>query len=920
MIPVVLTQFPYLTSRDEKHLAACVNLEDPALEGVVDPLIRIGTWFARHPEMASLLQHDHEHHVATSWHCERLVVHLLATGMNAYLLARRQEQSELICRVCFYAGFFHDIGKPLARVGRGKACFYTGHAQLGTQLLTTLLPEIDLSIGRAVWHDMAWVCNHHMCCYSQQRMHCQGNYGHGDSDTTSLTSALVRLTCPTDHQLYLLSVVSEADQASRISDRVEPLRSLGPLPERGEDAIQVLCTARRITNQDVIVVMLGPSGSGKSTTAAHLKMLCQDHAWSYLHVERDMSLRTVYQTLMGHDSDVPYLTMYQAVSDYVSPSGEAGRALVQKHWITELSDALESKATVTIIDTVQTLYTPWQQTLSALSEEAQYRWHQTLKVAYYGLPLHWQGITYTPKTGSYATYPLTSPSASFPLLTMEKNEHDPTHLDYGSGSLAMVTRVMTTWLTGNGSGRTFIPICEQQRSALACVRALAVHEDPVVALCQQFPKGIVYTQTEMSVPDTTTSDTRYNVRKLLYLDGQQIFTGPTRDYRGEMLLETRRPGEPPTYDYLRPSMPIFPDWVTIDRDTETQHRLTSPAPSQGYVACPKYDGSMFNLLVVPKSHSLSHVITCLSQQAPQGSYYDRPDAHYVLGSKATCFCKDPVLKRIHKAIPGSYASIEVFLDHVRRFLDQNGFDRFLVTLHFEAIDQTPTPELTVQYTSNQCVFLGLTYVDMEDTKYFRVPSQLMIESLVTVSCTRLDTWDEVETYMEDQYQELLQGSMHVEPEGYVVHVLVDGQWITAVKYKYRLYYAAHKPESRLQREYAEKLQLDSTFALVRERLVRFRTVTPLAELLRDTFDQLKEWAQTSSTLSLSVKEYYLSLQSDEVKQRMTRLGDEITSVTALHYPGLRPRPNILGWLMKIYKDRTHDSVTDDSILSYFNLQ
>ncbi len=875
--------FPVLTDSDVRQLQSMVSLTD----NLIAPISKIGVWMMSNPQLANVIIDDHQRHQSTKWHREPLLVHLLATGIHSYQYALATALDPIDA---FYAGFFHDIGKPFARVDRKKYTFYTGHASLGAHLLETTLKKVD---SERAWNDIAWVCNHHMCsCTSEQ------------------SAALVSLSQPSDNAIQLLSVVRLADQTSRISDQVEVEVPPFTLPSV-EDAITTLCHTKHMTNSSIIVVMLGPSGSGKSTMTEYLKTVCHQHSWSVISVERDQSLETVHRHLFSKTA--AHTVMYEATGQYTCPlSGKSGRQFVQEQWIQDLSDALETLTQVIIIDSVQPLFMPWKTTLESLSEDAQYRWMQTLKVGYYAFPQHWLGVSYTPKTGEYAMYPLTGSTVCFPSLLMEvgKSDGTMTMLDYGTGQKGGLVMVMQSWLNGMSSTQSQ----QIQENLLTLIRQQKSN-DPFQDVINLFPNHIVYHQEELCGCDGAME---YSLHKLLYKDGMQIFTGPTRDYRGDAILECRdSKTSQSTFHYFRASMPVFPDFTSLGKDPLAQTLIDSD--SVEFAAIPKYDGSMFNLIFVPNSASIIPGVIALTRVAPPQSWTATDLGYWIFGSKNTCFYKHPVMTRIQKAIRGSYGTLGHFITAVSTLIIENQLQDTLSTLHFEAIDEMATDELTVYYGYNQCPFLGVTSYDGHE-KQFILPSNLKTESLSSVSpVSTFKTWSEFLNYSDTTYQQFLNGDLTIEPEGFVVHIIKNGRWVNAIKYKFPIYYVAHKPHALRNTQEAESIRLDSKYTSIRERFLKFRTQEkpPLDTLLHDAFEEIRQWGAQCRDTYPSAKECAMALNQPESKTRIQGLASGMTDLLAKYYPSIKSQLPIFTAIMKIHREK--QSMSDDQLLSLFRI-
>lgn len=366
----------------------------------------------------------------------------------------------------------------------------------------------------------------------------------------------------------------------------------------------------------------------------------------------------------------------------------------------------------------------------------------------------------------------------------------------------------------------------------------------------------------------------YQLVVFSYLDGFQQFNGITRDYRGEGLI----------YDTLkrrflliRPNLPVFPEMLQSYKDFSVQQYLSDRLCSVDsehamlyqhvrsvlpvkkiaslYMA-PKYDGSMFNTTFVSCQHphySILKILLSSQEENVQSNTHAVEDGEssitsavsspvmlsfmensygvFLFGSKGRVCANGLVVERIYKAIISSYSSCEDFMTKCSLAIHSNAHFNSLediVTLHFEAIEATPTSELTVHYGFDWCPYLGMTiYNSVNETKEFHMPihdfdaSAYLRHNSVVYDCDA--SWERLTEIYHSNLQRLVDGSMEVEPEGYVIHVIGENGDKYLVKFKYAFYYAAHKPESKLNTSLIEALTTDDKYKTLCQRFAKLRT-------------------------------------------------------------------------------------------------
>lgn len=523
-------------------------------------------------------------------------------------------------------------------------------------------------------------------------------------------------------------------------------------------------------------------------------------------------------------------------------------------YVNQIADALEDPdIRIVVIDTDQSM----KMILDSLPEDAKSIYGSALKI---GLYLFSQNQL----------------EGQFPSVNLESGSFNPMEIDIGLGDPEMVSLICKRYLS-----EIIVPECPPQGPSLKL--GLTPYQT-----IDHFPPGIVTVTQEFN-------SSRWKIMTLNYLDGHQIFTGPTRDYRGESFaLDLSND----TYNLIRGSLPVFPDFQTIIKDPACYpylkgawnfrpewEKMINFSHNYTLKVTPKFDGSLFNLTFIPGNEFDG--IPC-DHICKHGKLY--------YGSRGRFIAHGPVRTRITNAIEGSYGSNQVFLQQVENLLERKGLTTSRVTFHFEAIDAIPTSELTVFYGRAWCPLFGFTVFDNTNKK-FHLPEPDDIGCVTTVKT--FNNWEDVLEYSSQNYEELLNGDEEIEPEGYVVHIYGEnGTWLP-VKLKYEFYYVAHKPESKFNRERARLIAQDDKFEKLRKRLAKFRNRPSLETLLTDPVSEFISRIPTEYiTWDRKTWALYWKKNIDLVNQ----LGGKIAETVSGHYPymvdRLRSRP--FSVLMKLH--------------------
>jgi hypothetical protein len=829
-------------------------------------------FLAVHPNINNAFQNDVAEFIPTKFHNENLYEHSVCTGVFGGCFASVFYNSiantsllrisrETFIDICIEAGTLHDIGKPLARItmtGSKTKHLYTGHAQLGTRLIDSIMP------ARQFKYAIEWAVSHHMC----ECTHCRMN---DFTKNHPCYESMMMDISPDPTMAYIsmatLSVLAFADMFARIDEKFD--YSVKDTSQYSLDLyakLNEMYTSIKLKHYSkTIIHMIGLSGSGKSHTSNFLYDTFGDK-YDIIVVERDKSLYKAYADLLKKNLqdvfDIPYKEIYQAMAE--------NKGLVQSQWVSDLNDALTipivSKQQLIIIDTCQTLYSSaWKNTIDSFDEDATSEYENGIKIGYYTIPVNMLGIFHQNKRLELSSLPINTTSGAFwPHLIseMEKANSSKPLFSYATGSISLLSE----WLNKNyGKITTSInPNIQQDllHNLLNNFAQINAQLNTCEEICTEFCKFLCSTSGGCSndfdnpfvLFRIEQQSDLYKLVMFTYRDGFQQFNMKTRDYRGEGILYDCTTKH---FIMCRPALPVFPEMTSVIADHRVLpyiagdfHKLFHPtSPNHAIpnaierktasriVLTPKYDGSLFNLTFIGFINPIYLMIMDIINKSvlPSKSYYKTDNGIFIIGSKGTCFAKDPVNTRIHKAILGSYTSVDEFINKISKIVNKYDQTFDCITLHFEAIDVLSTPELTVYYGYSAAPLFGITfYNSFTNEKKFVLPTNIknIDDTILLTDMFSLNHFSDVVEKFNNSYKELLQGNEKIEPEGFVVHIFDDMAkcWFP-IKYKFDIYYVAHKPNTSKNQEKAKQMVNEPQFAAVIKRFMKFREKPTMISLL-----------------------------------------------------------------------------------------
>ena len=809
---------------------------------------------------------------------------------------------------------------------QNKHPIYLGHAQLGSRLIDQIEFDNKLinvhkkEIEWAINHHMCSCTHMHPI---DENLNEIGIHMLMDLELEQmiLSFALLSVLSYADHMARIAEDLSDHDTTIVMEHSFELFEKLLNFRKSFIDKPEQVHGLNDY-NGTLTIVNYGLSGSGKSFFAKIVKSSFPNH--NVIIVERDNALYEVYEKHFGTTESISYEEIYATIKeksnfDETDPSVINYTRLVQNQWIQNLADAydtpMKGEGNIVIIDTVQTLFpSQFSGTINSMrskSEEAYNNYINSTRIGYYSLPIHMFGdnipdsTSIISKTGKYFVLP--DPSLKgffFPSVFLEKEKGKVKELSsddenkmistisYGSGSQKLLLKYIQSYFDIQSKKlATYVDKKTDQKNL--CYLLNKIISDHLLGNLEEiFNKfqsdylnesngklSFISYKIEIENRD-------YQLVTFCYKDGLQSFNGTTRDYRGEAIMYDKLHNK---FHYVRASLPVFPELSSIQKDSKAFPYITDiwdeiksfdnplfqtikknivPKKISKLYYVPKYDGSLFNLTYICKTNPIYQIINALvaepknKKKILSTSYYNGENGIFLIGSKGTVFSKDPVNKRIHNAIQGSYGSVDPFLQIANDYVNKDTlFDlkNSIITLHFEAIDAIPSDELTVYYGRAWCPFFGITtYNSSTDKKNFTLPMNEYKGNFLSVAdiydCD--SDWSKLRDINKSNFNKLLEGDQYIEPEGYVLHIKGEnGEWIS-VKDKYELYYTAHKPNSKHNLKMALELSSNPKYKLVCERLAKFRYKPSIKEILStelvNEVDNIKQIIISTSSLNESV--------------------------------------------------------------------
>lgn len=567
----------------------------------------------------------------------------------------------------------------------------------------------------------------------------------------------------------------------------------------------------------VVIFLIGPSGSGKSTLASELVSELSKDFDSVVHLERDKFLMSLAK------EGESYRECYKRI--YNDPTL---KERLQTLWKEALAEAATS-ATILLVDTVANYY--------HLDSKEFFAHH--FRIGLYCVPLNLINPLLKGKSPK-APFPPTS-WGGYPSVLTERKDNS-WMLEVGTGLWQhippLVKRYLSqTWHNSLHTNPTLATLWKQY-SSFDCIKA-------------QYGYKSLQINTEYSLPDD------YDVIRVSYISGTDVTYGPTRFYRGEFLLWNKTLN---SVSALRSGLPVF-----------RRHLKMQVTPDQTIVVTPKYDGSLVNILYVPKQHA--HY-TFLAKQFPNAVHHSY--GLLFVGSKEKLIMVKELRERFDAALCMNFNK---FIDGYAHY-----FQDEMRTFHFEMMIETDSQELTVHYPKNFCKFIGYTTFSEKERAFTLAKTT----DLRAVEQNVFDDMRECENYMQEQHTRLLDGDASCEPEGFVVYVFQNEDLVDIAKTKFLEYLVMNKPE-KFPKEYQELL----SNSMLMNRFQKSRDIKRVKLMLNELRREIQEFLDICPSPKREFVFYmkkndekvkYLQIQLDEICDIMRLNSIKLRATILYHYP------------------------------------
>ena len=206
--------------------------------------------------------HYNETRTKKSPHSESLFEHCINTGEKAYYEAFYLGLNEHKCKIMYFCGLFHDIGKPGTYLEGSNFIGFKGHGIVGSSILENLWSEEiynHLNLTKNNWGDICVSTAVHMCGYFLNQ-------------TKDYHSFYFNILSPSVKEM--LSILRIADQLSLVPYEHDNIKEIKTklninIDNITNEEINLFLTNNKL-DKGLIFIINGSSASGKTTYALEL--------------------------------------------------------------------------------------------------------------------------------------------------------------------------------------------------------------------------------------------------------------------------------------------------------------------------------------------------------------------------------------------------------------------------------------------------------------------------------------------------------------------------------------------------------------------------------------------------------------------------------------------------------------------------
>lgn len=756
----------------------------------------------------------------TKYHRETFFEHCANTGANMDLMVK-ERNPRLYEKYCHFThmnfnffeliGIFHDIGKPFVMetmYDESQCQVFSGHAQCGAYIFSRLFNGIFPS---NISQLMAWCIDNHMCALRE-------NNANAD------IKAYLQLTRNAqafdyDDAINLLFHLQEADTISRScdgNDKDDMAKSPMDYDTYMDFAITPPQQLYLPKKEKIVVLLLGQASSGRTTFAEQLLKELPPHMATAVHLQREVRMRQFAGEMGicggddGGDGGRGRHSNIEEIRNVLKERNlfEKFQATWEKYVEEKLNDP---KIDICIMDTTQCLFPNAkfaQNVRKCLSNNDKF-----FKIGVMFAQQHlFAEDTHVEKRRrrpqcqwKYSGRPPPTYPIAYTECKIEKNSHYECHI--------------VTGLTSNVANiiRNYMELPESKWSL---VELLNFYKSPDLVLTKFSLLPVRYH------PEYQSSDL-----SILTFDYRNLkhHNVPTNDYRGETVYMSNG-----KFQLLRGSLRVWDTVRSFDDYFSRKPHFAANHRQFKFIACSKIDGSLLNITFIPKNDPINDTLyRTVFQQLQNGKIFSRASGTYVIGHRSKFITKnESILKTLSDAI-GDWGK---FIDDLELYAVACGI-MVRTTFHFEFRSLDFHDNLTVYYDEGSFVkFLGTTTFSVLGQKQFKLPvAQATNNNIQLVNGNVFADVDSMKAFVDFNEGELsTDHGGHVEPEGFVIHVVdVDSDCICdSFKYKFPNYFVAHKPN------FHDKETIDSIISNpnLAQRFLKFRDFAErkreLLELIR----------------------------------------------------------------------------------------
>ena len=434
-----------------------------------------------------------------------------------------------------------------------------------------------------------------------------------------------------ENSINMLSMLLTASSSISAIESVEHFEAIKETLVDKQRDVEEFCLARKIANKRVIISLIGEEESKLvDFFASYLKNSLSKY--KIAHVKREDN---------------------------------------QNKWINTLNNLFEETSfQVLIIQSAEMQHSnKWKSTLKSLSEDSQYIYMNTFKIGMY---------IYSDS--------LSKQVVNFPITCLETAVYNQSEFDIGVGCPDRACFIASSFLD-----KLVIPSCAIQTGFIELIDKCGSLD----AAISMFTAGSLTKHLEFE-------NDNISITTIHYISGLQIYNGPSRDYRGDIILFDKIEHK---YHLLRGCLPVFPDFKCLEGDPKSYPYILDvwekcmsnqmeiknfilKKEAQIKLTC-KYDGSLFNLVFIPKETYLYNTIlkNINIEMSETIKLFDL--GLLIFGSNGRMNASTIPKEAILTSIKATYSTIERFIESIKNYLLTENLSKENVTFRSHSMQAKP---------------------------------------------------------------------------------------------------------------------------------------------------------------------------------------------------------------------------------------